>query len=389
VHHVLAVYGTRPEAIKMAPLVTALRDDPRFTATVVVTGQHRDLLAPINTLFGIHPGHDLNLGQPGQSLDRLTTRALAALTPLITDLRPDAVVVQGDTTTAFSAALAARYARTPVIHLEAGLRTHDQDNPYPEELNRRLITVLAALHLAPTERNRDNLLGEGVPAETISVTGNTGIDALLTVANRPHRFDNAGLRAIESDARRRVLITTHRRENWGEPLRRIGIAIAHLAAAEPDTVFVLPLHPNPVIQHTLRPLVAGLPNVIITEPLSYPDFVHTMRTAHLILTDSGGVQEEAPALGTPVLILREATERVESLDHRTAHLVGTSTTKIIDSVRRLLHDPRAHRRMTTTHHPYGDGSATGRCLTAITQLVSAPASWRGPGGWRNRSAGIR
>ncbi|MEU5693192.1 UDP-N-acetylglucosamine 2-epimerase (non-hydrolyzing) [Actinosynnema sp. NPDC020468] len=367
--HVLAVYGTRPEAIKTAPLIAGLRADPRFRSTVLVTGQHRELLDQVNRLFDIQPDEDLDLCAPGQTPESLTADVVRALVPRFDALKPDVVVVQGDTTTAFAAALAAHYARVPVAHLEAGLRSHAPD-PFPEEANRRLITVLAALHLAPTPANRDNLLRENVPADRIAVTGNTGLDALWSVATGLGAYHDPVLGVLA--ARRHVLVTAHRRESWGEPLDRIARAVRALAELEPDVVFVVPLHRNPVVRHVLCARLLGVPNVLLTEPLSYHDTVRLVAEAHLVLTDSGGLQEEAPALGTPVLVLRDATERTESLDSGAARLVGTCEQHIVALATRLLHDPAEHARMTRGGCPYGDGAATARCLDALAGLPPRP-----------------
>lgn len=371
---VMAVYGTRPEAIKMAPLVLAMKADARFEVTVVVTGQHREMLDQVNEVFGITPDVDLDIHSAGQPLTRITTRILEGLGDLLVGDKPDAVLVQGDTSTTFVAALAAFYAGVPVIHTEAGLRTGDPTSPFPEEINRRLTTQIASLHLAPTSAARANLVAENVAAESIVVTGNSVIDALLfTVAARP-RIEDAALLDFLTDGRRVVLVTAHRREAWGEPLRQIGRAIARLAAAHPDVDFVFPAHRNPIVVEAITPLLAPLPNAMLTEPLPYAQFCALMERSHIILTDSGGVQEEGPSLGRPVLVMRDTTERPEALDAGTVALVGTDEQVIVDAVTRLLDDEAAYEDMARAINPYGDGRAAVRTVQAVARYFSLGAS---------------
>lgn len=369
---IMAVYGTRPEAIKMAPLVKALAAHPQIDVDVVVTGQHREMLDQVNDVFGIVPTFDLNIHRAGQTLTDVTTATLAGLEPVLRDRRPDAVLVQGDTTTTFAAGLAAFYARVPVIHTEAGLRTEDMYSPYPEEVNRRLTTQLAALHLAPTHRSRDNLLADGVHPDTIVVTGNSVIDALLWAVQRPVELDPA-LAVRLRDERPVVLVTAHRRESWGEPMRAIGRALAHLARRYPGHDFVFPVHRNPLVREAILPWVEGLDNVIVTEPAPYAEFCHLMARADLILTDSGGVQEEGPSLGKPVLVMRENTERPEAVDAGTARLVGTDEAAIVAQVSRLIDEPDAYEAMARAVNPYGDGAAGRRTVQAVLHLFG-----RGP-----------
>ncbi len=360
---VMVVYGTRPEAIKMAPVVLALQESPEIEPVVAVTGQHRHMLDQVNTLFGIEPAADLDIIQPRQQLHEITQRALGGLTDVFREARPDAVLVQGDTTTTFVAALAAFYEKIPVLHLEAGLRTQHRYNPFPEEINRRVTSQLSSLHLAPTSTSRANLLRDGVPEEDVVVTGNTVIDALLEVVGRDLPPEDRALEVL--DGRPAVLITSHRRESWGEPMARTASAIARLAREFPDTLFVLPAHLNPTVREVLLPPLEGLPNVTVTEPLSYADFARAMNASSIMLTDSGGVQEEAPSLGKPVLVLRETTERPEAVDAGTVRLVGTDEELIVSSVRTLLTDPGAYDEMARTVNPYGDGRAAARCRAAI------------------------
>lgn len=359
---VMAVYGTRPEAIKMAPMVLALAGHPDTEVDVVVTGQHHQMLHQVNEVFGIEPSVDLNICRPGQSLTDVTCATLTGLEPLLKERRPDAVLVQGDTTTVFAGGLAAFYAGIPVIHAEAGLRTSTLRNPFPEELNRRLTTRMTSLHLAPTEAARDNLLREGVPADDIVVTGNTVIDALLWTVGK--RVRDETLEALDP-ARRMVLVTAHRRESWGEPMERIGFALARLAYRYPEVDYVVPLHRNPIVREAILPYVEGLPNVVVTEPKPYGQFCALMNRAHLILTDSGGVQEEGPSLGKPVLVMRENTERPEAVTAGTARLVGTDPIRIGTEVSRLLDDDAAYARMAHAVNPYGDGQAARRTVEAI------------------------
>lgn len=362
----MLVYGTRPEAIKMAPLVKAMGEDPRFRPVVVVTGQHREMLDQVNDFFSIAPDVDLDIHAPGQSLTQVTTRTLTGVGEQIEALAPDIVLVQGDTTSAFAAGLAAFYHEVPVAHVEAGLRTGSIASPYPEEANRRLLGQITSLHLCPTGRSRDNLLRETFDPTTVVVTGNTVIDALLDAVTRPvPPSDPALAGALADPARRVVLVTAHRRESWGEPMERIGQAVARLARAHTDTLFVLPAHRNPRVRRALLPRVAGHDNVVVTEPLEYGQFCTLMNRADVVLTDSGGVQEEAPALSKPVLVMRENTERPEAIAFGVARLVGTDEERIVAEVSRLLDGPEAYAAMARAANPYGDGRAAARVLAAL------------------------
>jgi len=367
VRTVLVIYGTRPEAIKVAPVVAALRGSQNLAPVVAVTGQHREMLDQVNVLFDITPKHDLDIIAPRQRLEDITSRTLHGLIPVFEAEAPDCVLVQGDTTTCFAAALSAFYHQVPVVHLEAGLRTDHVYDPYPEEINRRLTTRLSSLHLAPTPTSRNNLQREGVDGDSIVVTGNTVIDALHSVVSRTDHTPITGLPDLRG--RRVVLITAHRRESWGAPMARAGRAIARLSRTFPDVVFVLPAHLNPVVREVLLPAVAGLENVLVTEPMAYLDFARVMSLSEVVLTDSGGVQEEAPSLGKPVLVMRETTERPEAVDAGTVRLVGTDEDLIVDGVTELLTDPAAYARMAQAVNPYGDGLAAGRCVRAIEHLL--------------------
>lgn len=366
---VMLVYGTRPEAIKMAPLVRAMAADPRFEPVTVVTGQHREMLDQVNGFFGITPDVDLDIHTPGQTLTQVTTRTLEGVGAAVEQHRPDAVVVQGDTTSAFAAGLAAFYHHVPVLHVEAGLRTGDITSPFPEEANRRLVGQVTSLHLCPTAGSRENLLRENTAPSSIRVTGNTVIDALLAAVQRPVVPEDPRLAAVLAEPGRRiVLVTAHRRESWGEPMRRIGRAVGRLAAGHPDVVLVLPAHRNPLVREALLPEVRGYDNVIVTEPLEYGAFCTVMNRSALVLTDSGGVQEEAPSLSKPVLVMRENTERPEALAFGVARLVGTDENRIVDAVDTLLTDPAAYASMAQAVNPYGDGRACERILAATAAL---------------------
>ena len=364
---VMLVYGTRPEAIKMAPIVAAIKAAPDLTASVVVTGQHREMLDQVNGLFGIEPDHDLDLLAQGQTLSQVTTRVLDRLAPVLEQVKPDAVVVQGDTTSAFAAGLAAFYQKIPVFHVEAGLRTDNPLNPFPEEMNRRLTTRMSVLHLAPTSTSRDNLLAEGVAPETVVVTGNTVIDALLSTVRGRDGFETPSLKILDDTDGRVVLVTAHRRESWGEPLQAVGRALNRLATSFPDVTFVLPLHANPIVREALIPSVGGLDNVIVTDPLEYGDFSRLIERSTVVLTDSGGVQEEAPSLGKPVLVMRENTERPEAVDAGTVRLIGTDEEVVVEAMTTLLTDDAAFAEMANAVNPYGDGRAAERTVAAIRQ----------------------
>lgn len=371
---VLLAYGTRPEAVKMAPLVIAMAADPRFEPVVVVTGQHREMLDQVNEVFGIVPDIDLDIHAAGQTLADITTRSLQGLERVLRESAPDAVAVQGDTTSTLATAMAAFYHRIPVAHLEAGLRTDDRYSPYPEEINRRITTQLSSIHLAPTEQSKCNLLRENVPESSIVVTGNTVIDALLWTVETDRSYGHPGLDWLLADkSRRMILVTAHRRESWGEPMRAVARAVTRLARKYPDHIVVFPMHRNPVVRQDVIPRLTGLPNVHLVEPLPYGGFCQLMKRAHMILTDSGGVQEEGPSLGKPVLVLRETTERPEAVGAGTVRLVGTNEEVIVAAVSELLADPDAHARMATAVNPYGDGEAAARSLAAVAHFFD-----RGP-----------
>jgi UDP-N-acetylglucosamine 2-epimerase (non-hydrolysing) len=358
---VATVFGTRPEAIKLAPLLLEMRRRrDAVRSTILVTAQHREMLDQVLATFGIRPHHDLNLMRPGQSPSEVTSRILHAIEPLLKESRPDVVVVQGDTTTTFAGALAAFNLKIPVAHVEAGLRTGHRYNPFPEEMCRRLTTCLTDLHLAPTAWAKGNLLQEGIPEKAIAVTGNTVIDALFHVMKKPVKGSVAPVEL--PPGQRLLLATTHRRENFNEPLRDICSAILRIVAEVPDVMVVLPVHRNPNVDGPVRKMLAGRERIVLVPPLDYVPFVRLMSRAHLILTDSGGVQEEAPSLGIPVLVARRTTERPEGVEAGVTLLVGTERASIVSAALGILRDPALRERMSRRSNPYGDGRASGRIV---------------------------
>lgn len=368
---VLIVFGTRPEAIKMAPVIQALRSSPKlFRVTVAVTSQHRGMLDQVLSLFNIIPDYDLDIMQEGQTLFEITIRSLAGLERVLKEVRPDIVLVQGDTTTTFAGALGAFYFQIPVGHVEAGLRTGDRYAPFPEEINRHLTGVLADIHFAPTAGARAALLQEGVNPESIYVTGNTVIDALRQVVRTDYVFREPAIAQAVKSGHRLILVTTHRRENWGEPLTNAYKALKRIIYHHPDTVIIFPVHKNPRVRQTAAAVFARCPRVYLTEPLSYGEFANLMAKSYLVVTDSGGLQEEAPALGKPVLVLRDVTERPEALAAGTVELVGTEEERVFASVNRLLASTEAYRRMAMAVNPYGDGRAAERISAALVHYFN-------------------
>ncbi len=362
---IFTVVGTRPEAIKLAPVIQRLARHPQVNHKVVLGEQHRELLHSALAVFGIQSDINLGLMEENQTLAELNARALKAFEALYQGERPDWVIVQGDTTTAFAAALASFYHRISIAHVEAGLRTDDLYNPFPEEINRRFIDQLSTLHFAPTERARQNLLREGIPAERIFVTGNTGIDALLEVAARDGRLP-AEVALAKRNGHRLLLVTAHRRENFGPPLANICLALRALVERNADLLVNYAVHPNPNVCKPVRSALGGLDRIHLTDALDYEGFVGLMKACELILTDSGGIQEEAPSLGKPVLVLRKVTEREEAIEAGTAQLVGTEPEAIVDAVERLLRDRMAYARMSQIRNPYGDGHAAERIVRVLT-----------------------
>ncbi len=365
---VMVIYGTRPEAIKLAPVIRSMHASPLLSPIVTLTGQHGAIVDQVNSMFGVRPDHDLNIIRPRQSLDGLTARVLQRLTLTLQQERPDAVVVQGDTTSAFAGALAAFYQHVPVVHVEAGLRTGDVYSPFPEEANRRLTSQLASLHLAPTPASRDNLLRGGIPPRKVLVTGNTVIDALLWTVGQRVPYGSQALEAVDSTDRPVLLVTTHRRESWGRRMQGIAAAVARLARSHPQLAVVLPVHPNPVVREALLPALYGLDNVLVVEPMGYGAFARLLRRSTIVLTDSGGVQEEAPSLGKPVLVMRDTTERPEAVSAGTARLVGTDPDRVYAEVNHLLTSAQAYRAMANAVNPYGDGRAAQRIVGAIEHM---------------------
>jgi len=367
-HKVLLVFGTRPEAIKLAPVILELkRQAHHCAARLCVTGQHRQMLDQVLRLFRLRPHHDLDIMRKGQSLEEVTSRVIRGMKTILERERPDMVIVQGDTTTAFAAALAAFYARIPIAHVEAGLRTGERYNPFPEEKNRELVSHLADLHFAPTESAAKNLLREGVDPSAISVTGNTVIDALLYVRAglRREGKSRAPVFPMIDFSKRVILVTGHRRENFGAGFRSICLALSDIARHERDVLIVYPVHLNPHVAEPVHRILGGVPNVLLLDPLDYRPFVALMDRAFFILTDSGGVQEEAPSLGKPVLVMRKYTERPEGVRAGTVRLVGTDRRGIVREARTLLHQPAAYRRMSRAHNPYGDGKAAKRIVRGV------------------------
>lgn len=363
---VLLVFGTRPEAVKMAPLVHELRRRPAFEAITCVTAQHREMLDQVLDWFGITPDYDLDLMQPDQSLSEITARSLNGVTGVIERVEPDVVLCQGDTTTAMTAAMAGFYHRVPVGHVEAGLRTGDVYNPFPEEVNRRLISVMATLHFAPTATARDALLRENTNPASIHVTGNTVLDALHWTVAQPHEL-TLDL-PLDAPGERLVLVTAHRRESFGPEFESICRALDRIAAENPGVRLVYPVHLNPHVQEPVYRLLGGVERVHLIDPLPYPDFAHLMNRATLVITDSGGLQEEAPALGKPVLVMRRATERPEAVKAGTARLVGTETEAIVSAANELLQDEAAYQRMANAISPFGDGYAAERIADVLERV---------------------
>ena len=369
----LVVFGTRPEAIKLAPVVRELeRNRARFIVRVCVTAQHREMLDQVLRLFDVRVDHDLNIMQKGQSLEDVTTRVLTGMRRVLREEDPDMVVVQGDTTTTFATSLAAYYAGVPVAHVEAGLRTWNKRSPFPEEINRVLTSHLADLHFPPTRPSRDNLLAEGIDRKRIVVTGNTVIDALFHVRASIKKEIPAYRKQFApiDFSKRMILVTGHRRENFGEGFLDICAAIRTIALKERDLEIVYPVHLNPNVQRPVLQILSGLDNVHLLKPLDYRPFVFMMDQSYLILTDSGGVQEEAPSLGKPVLVMRNHTERPEAVRAGTVRLVGTSRETIVREVERLLHDKATYTRMSRAHNPYGDGKSSPRVVRGIAKYLN-------------------
>lgn len=371
---ILSVFGTRPEAIKMAPLVKELQNLPSVDSRVCVTAQHREMLDQVLELFQIVPEYDLNLMKHGQTLQSLSQRIIQNLSPILEEFKPDIVLVHGDTTTTFMASLCSFYHQIPVGHIEAGLRTGNMYSPWPEEGNRKLTGAIASLHYAPTKNSKKNLLDEGVKEQNILVTGNTIIDALLMITKRIEN-DKVLTERIKktlpdlTEEKRIVLVTSHRRENFGEGMENICNAITELADSYPDVEFVFPVHLNPKVRQPVQKLLSGKDNIQLIEPLGYLPFVFLMSRSYIVLTDSGGIQEEAPSLGKPVLVMRDTTERPEAIQAGTVKLVGTSTLNITENVSKLINDPDEYQKMSFAHNPYGDGEASKRITRNLVEYL--------------------
>ena len=361
---IMSVFGTRPEAIKMAPLVKELAARKEIESICCVTAQHREMLDSVLQVFGLKPDWDLDIMTPRQTLSTITSKCLTGMDEAIDALKPDLILVHGDTSTTFAGALSAFYHKVPVGHVEAGLRTYDKYSPYPEEMNRKLVTAIADLYFCPTESNRRNLEREGI-TENIFVTGNTVIDALKTTVVKDYHFTTEILNDLPYDSKKIVLVTCHRRENYGQPMEDIMSALAHIARTHPDTILVYPVHLSPVVQECAKRHLEGIENVRLTAPLSAGEMHNLMARCCLVLTDSGGLQEEAPALGKPVLVLRRETERPEAVEAGTAKLAGVAYDDIVSMADQLLTDPAAYAAMARAVNPYGDGQACRRIADAI------------------------
>lgn len=371
----LCVFGTRPEAIKMAPLALKLHSESRFDARVCVTGQHREMLDQVLSLFNLKPDYDLDIMKSGQDLTDVTSSILKGMRNVLTEFRPDVVLVHGDTATTLAASLAAYYQQIPVAHVEAGLRTGNLYSPWPEEANRKLTGALATVHFAPTKTSADNLKREGIADKTIHITGNTVIDALFEIVNKldtdEQLYKGLALKfPFLKEGKKLILVTGHRRESFGGGFERICEALAQTARQHPDVQIVYPVHLNPNVQHPVNQLLKGIANIHLIEPLDYLPFVYLMNRAEIILTDSGGIQEEAPSLGKPVLVMRDSTERPEAIAAGTVKLVGTNTITITNELNELLINPEAYEAMSRAHNPYGDGKASDRIIELLARFQS-------------------
>lgn len=362
---ILTIFGTRPEAIKMAPLVKTVERSDYLVSKVCVTAQHRQMLDQVLDIFGINPDYDLNIMKEGQTLSGITNLVLDGVERVLGELKPDMVLVHGDTTTTFAAALAAFYCKIPVGHVEAGLRTYDKYFPFPEEMNRKLTGCIADIHFAPTRSNFNNLVREGVNPENIYITGNTAIDALRSTVFEDYEFENKLLKNIDFKNKRIIAVTAHRRENLGEPLRNICYALREIKQKYDNVEIIYPVHLNPLVQEPVREILEGIPGIHLTEPVQVLDMHNLLARSYLVLTDSGGLQEEAPSLGKPVLVLRNETERPEAVEAGTVKVVGTDKDNIVKETFRLLDDETEYKRMAHSVNPYGDGHASERIVEAI------------------------
>lgn len=366
---ILFVFGTRPEAIKLAPLILEAKKDKKLKTFLVSSGQHREILDSVTDLFKIKIDYDLKIMKRNQTLSEMTARILTKISPLIEKIKPNIIIVQGDTTTAFIGVLAGYYHQTPLAHIEAGLRSFDKYQPFPEEINRRLISTMADFHFAPTEQAKANLLLENEKAKNIFVVGNTVIDALKLVSGKVFQFKDKKVKNLKLKSKY-ILVTTHRRENLGKPMKNIASAILQIARHHPEIEFVIPMHPNPKVREVLTKILDKNKKIHLIEPLNYPDFVLAMKKSYLILTDSGGVQEEAPSLGKPVLVMRETTERPEGVATGTAILVGTDPKKIVTVASKLISNKTFYQKISLRKNPYGDGRSSQRILKILKAKLS-------------------
>lgn len=363
------IVGTRPEVIKMAPIAMAVKEEPGMRPVLILTAQHREMSDDVLKVFSLKPDYDLDIMKPNQSLFDVTGRLVRKLETVLREERPDMVLVQGDTTSTFVGSLCSYYLRIPVGHVEAGLRTYDKYSPFPEEVNRKLTTGLSDLHFAPTDVARDALLKENVPRKAIFVVGNPVIDALLYVAGRDYSFKTRGLAGVDFTGKRVIAVTAHRRESWGKPYESMMRALRHIARKHSDVLIVFPVHPNPNVREPVRKILGGKPRIVLVDPLDYQEFVNLLKSCYFIITDSGGIQEEAPSLGKPVLLMREVTERPEAVKAGAVRIVGTDTRRIVDAAAELLRSPKAYRRMVIDKNPYGDGTASRRIIRAAKRFL--------------------
>jgi UDP-N-acetylglucosamine 2-epimerase (non-hydrolysing) len=359
------IVGTRPEAIKMAPIAMAVRESPGMRPLLVLTAQHREMSDDVLDVFSLRPDYDLDIMKPNQSLFQVTARLVTKLETVLAEERPDMVLVQGDTTSTFVGSLCSYYLRIPVGHVEAGLRTYRKYSPFPEEINRKLTTTLSDLHFAPTDVARKALIKEGIPEGDILVVGNPVIDALLHVAARDYAFKTRALGEIDFDKKRVIAVTAHRRESWGKPFKAMMRALRHIARKHKDVIIVFPVHPNPNVREPVKEVLGEERRILLVDPLDYGEFVKLLKSCYFIVTDSGGIQEEAPSLGKPVLLMRDVTERPEAVEAGAVKVVGTDTRRIVDAAALLLDSPAAYKRMVVKTNPYGDGNASRRIVDAV------------------------
>jgi UDP-N-acetylglucosamine 2-epimerase (non-hydrolysing) len=366
------IVGTRPEVIKMAPVAMAVKQTPGMRPLLILTAQHREMSDDVLKVFSLKPDYDLDIMKPNQSLFEVTGRLVRKLETVLREERPDIVMVQGDTTSTFVGSLCSYYLRIPVGHVEAGLRTYDKYSPFPEEVNRKLTTGLSDLHFAPTDVAREALLKEGVAGKAVHVVGNPVIDALLYVAGRDYPFKTKKLDRLDFEANRVIAVTAHRRESWGKPFESMMRALRHIARKHDDVVIVFPVHPNPNVREPVRKILGDERRIMLVDPLDYEEFVKLLKSCYFIITDSGGIQEEAPSLGKPVLLMREVTERPEAVKAGAVKIVGTDTRRIVDAAAGLLGSSAAYKRMVIDKNPYGDGKASRRIIDAVKRFLESP-----------------